>query len=416
MRFLRSALSVACLSVAGLRAADQEEEKQQPEEIPNFNQIDEYTYVPKSTLSIATRLFLTGPKTTYLGQGQIPSAVDPGDNASTLVPNISHTYYDGTVSPDNRTTVGTNGIGETYQVPIASDGRTNTWNYDNASQLLPSGDIAFHAYAGDVTDTATHSSAGTPSVGIELLWDRDMGKLGKHFKWALTAGFSLADIHSSVYASVPTQLQTITDTYDLFGQVPPAAPYTSPNSISQAVFNSSGQAVSGTGTSSESQQVDQTILLGNMPLGRTTAYTDIFTVNRYFIEGAYYTLRIGPTLIMPLGSHFKFSISAGPDLIYSGSELNVLESLNFDEATTPVTQLYQKENTKILPGYYVDVDLRYDFTDTAGLYVGDVYEGGGSYTQSVPSGTTFNGAGTSYSTKIDFADQEGVKAGMTFRF
>ena len=186
-----------------------------------------------------------------------------------------------------------------------------------------------------MTDTGSHSANGTPSVGLELLWDRDMGKLGKRFKWAITAGFSISDIHSSVYASVPTQLQTITDTYDLFGQVPPTAPYGSPNSISQAVFNSSGQAVSGQGTSSQSQQVDQTILLGNVPLSRVPAITDITTINRYFVEGAFYTLRIGPTLIFPMGNHFKFSISAGPDILYAGSELNVLENLTFDETTTP---------------------------------------------------------------------------------
>jgi hypothetical protein len=180
--------------------------------------------------------------------------------------------------------------------------------------------------------------------------------------------------------------------------------------------------VTGSGSSGQTQEVDQTILLGNQPaLPRSTAYTDILTTNRYFVEGAYYTLRIGPTLIMPFGSHLKLSISAGPDLIYSGSELNVLESLTVDETGNVVPQLYQKENTKIMPGYYVDVDLRYDFTETAGVYVGNVYQGGGSYSQSVPSGTTLPGptgatSGTSYSTKIDFADQEGVKAGMTFRF
>jgi hypothetical protein len=418
MRILRLALSVACLSVAGLRAAD-EDEKQQPEEIPDFNQIDEYTYVPKSTLSLASRLFLTGPKTTYSGQGLIPSGQDP---SVSNVPNISHTYYDGSVSPDTRTSVSTNGVGETVSTPIPSDGRTNTWSYDLASQLLPNGDIAFHTYTAEVTDTGIHSTDGAPSLGLELLWDRDMGKLGKRVKWAITAGFSIADIHSSTYANVPTTLQTVTDTYDLFGQVPPPAPYSSPNSISQAVFNSAGQAVTGSGSSGQTQEVDQTILLGNQPaLPRTTAYTDILTTNRYFIEGAYYTLRIGPTLIVPFGSHLKLSISGGPDLIYSGSELNVLENLTVDETGNVVPQLYQKENTKIMPGYYVDVDLRYDFTETAGVYVGNVYQGGGSYSQSVPSGTTLPGptgatSGTSYSTKIDFADQEGVKAGMTFRF
>jgi hypothetical protein len=267
-----------------------------------------------------------------------------------------------------------------------------------------------------VTDTAIHSTVGAPNLGLELLMDRDMGKLGKHFKWAITAGFSIADIHSSTYSNVPTQLTTLTDTYDLFGQVPPAPPYSSPNSVSQTVINSSGQAVSGGSATTPTQEVDQTILLGNIPLSRTVTTVDTTSINRYFIEGAYYTLRIGPTLIMPLGSHWKLSASVGPDIIYAGSELNVLENLTFEDGETPITELYQKENTKILPGYYGDIDVRYDFTETAGFYLGAIYQGGGSYSQVVPSGDGPNGSGSAYSSRIDFANEEGVKAGLTVRF
>jgi hypothetical protein len=409
MRLLRIALCVACLSFAGLRAAD-EEQKQQPEEIPDFNQLDEYTYVPKSTLSLSSRFFVHGPKTTYSGQGSIPSPFTAGFDIS--VPDVSRSYFDGMVNPDTRNIFVASGVGQGTSVPIASDGRTNTWNYVYSSQLLPNGNIVFNNYSGEVTDTASHDTIGAPGLGLELLMDRDMGKIGKRLKWAITVGFSIADIHSSTFSSVPTVLTTTTDTYDLFGQVPPAAPYNSPNSISQSVLTSTGGVITSTTGTTSTQQADQTILLGNAPLSRTVTTAVVQSENRYFIEGAYYTLRIGPTLIMPLGSHFKLSMSAGPDLIYSGSEFNVFESLPLEEnIQTPYTVLYQKQNTKVLPGYYVDVDLRYDLTESAGFYLGGLVQGGGSYSQDVPSG-----AGTSYSTKIDFSDQQGVKGGFTFRF
>jgi hypothetical protein len=71
-----------------------------------------------------------------------------------------------------------------------------------------------------------------------------------------------------------------------------------------------------------------------------------------------------------------------------------------------LTELYQKENTKILPGYYVDVDLQYELTDTAGFYVGGIYQGAGGYSQTVPSGT-----GTAYDTsKIDLATKRASRA------
>jgi len=417
MRFLRLALCVACLPLAGLRA-DDDDKGPVPEEIPNFSQLDEYIYVPKSTMSLGSRFFINGPKTSYSGQGSIPS--DVGTLAPPNVPNISRSYDDGGVEPDGRTIALNSGVGETYNVPIASDGRTNTWSYTNQNQILPNGDIAFHIYSGEVTDPDTHDVDSASSLGLELILDRDMGKIGNHLKWSFTAGLSIADIHSSTYANVATQLTTITDTYDLFGQVPPSAPFTSPGAVQQTALNSSGNAVGGGSSSaSATQEVTQQILLGNEPIqnlpgtnhGETVVTTNLLSTNRYFIEGAYYTLRAGPTLMVPVGTKFKLTLSAGPDLIYSGSEYNVLEDLMYATGEPALTQLYQKENTKILPGYYVDVNLRYELTDTAGFYVGGVYESAGSYSQSMASGTN-----TAYSTRIDFAGEEGVKGGLTVRF
>jgi hypothetical protein len=416
MRFLRVALCIACLPVAAVRADDAKEEKQAPEDIPNFNQLDEYIYIPKSTLSIGTRFYFRGPKTTYSGQGTNPSTVNPGADDTVLVPNISRTYIDGTVEPDQRMVTINAGLGGQTTVPIAPDGRTNTWGYDNASQILPNGNIAFHTYSSEITDTDSHDVSGTANAGIELILDRDMGKIGKRWTWSMTAGFSISDIHSSAYIAVPSTLTTLTDTYDLFGQVPPAPPYNSPNNITQAVFGVGGSVVSGTSTASASQAIVQQILLGNLPLNRTETPTLEATTNRYFIEGAYYTLRVGPTITMPVGGKFKLNVSAGPALIYSGSTLNILEDLNIATGED-FTTLYQKQNTKILPGYYVDVNLQYQLTDTAGFYFGGLYQGAGSYSQSVPSGTSpSTGAGLSYNSRIDFSGQEGVKGGLTVRF
>jgi len=418
MRFLRVALCVACLPVAGLRAQQKDDENKGPvpEDIPNFSQLDEYIYVPRSTFSLGTRFFLRGPKTTYAGQGENPSTVDPGDLASTQVPNISRTYIDGSVEPDQRTVTINAGLGGEAQVPISPDGRTNTWSYDNASQLQLDGNIAFHTYSSEITDTASHGVTGAPNTGLELILDRDMGKVGKKMKWSIAAGFSIADIHSSTYLSVPTAVSTLTDTYDLFGQVPPSPPYSSPQTVSQTVFGAGGTVESGSTTTTATQSVVQQILLGNQPLNRTVTTLDTTSINRYFTEGAYYTLRVGPMLTIPAGSHWKLNISAGPDLIYLGSEFNVLEDLNLG-AGTDYTTLYQKYNTKILPGYYLDVNLQYQLTDTAGFYVGGIYQGAGTFVQSMPSGNDPNtGAGLSYTSKLDFGSQEGVKGGMTVRF
>jgi hypothetical protein len=415
MRLLLIALCIACLPVAGLRAAD-EEQKPIPEEIPNFSQLDEYIYVPKSTLSLGTRFLLKGPKTTYGGQGTNPAPVNPGADNTVDVPNISRTYIDGTISPDQRTVTINAGLGGEQTVPIASDGRTNTWTYDNQSQLLNNGDMTFHTYSAEITDTSDHTVNGAPNIGLELILDHDMGKIGKKIKWSFTAGFSIADIHSSTFVNVPTTITTLTDTYDLFGQVPPNAPFASPTTISQSVIGAGGEVESGTTTTNATQSATQQILIGNKPLNRQYTYDVTDTINRYYTEGAYYTLRVGPTVTLPMGGHFRLNVSAGPDLIYLGSQLNVLEDL-FIATGEDFQTLYQKQNTKILPGYYVDVDLLYQLTDTAGFYLGGLYEGAGSFSQSVPSGTDpTTGAGLSYTSKLDFGGQEGFKGGMTVRF
>jgi len=416
MRFLRLALCVACLPVAGLLAQQKDEDKGPvPEEIPNFNQLDEYIYVPKSTLSLGTRFFLRGPRTTYAGQGENPSIVNPGDASTVGVPNISRTYIDGTIAPDQRTVTINAGLGGETQVPIAPDGRTNTWGYTNANQLLADGNIAFHTYSAEITDTASHEVTGAPNTGMELILDRDMGKIGKNMKWSFTVGFSVADIHASSYLAVPTTISTRADTYDLFGQVPPSAPYNSPSTVSQTVYGTGGTIVSGSSSTTATQSVTQQILLGNKPLSSVTTTLDTTTVNRYFTEGAYYTLRMGPMLTIPWGSHWKLNMSAGPDIFYLGTQLNVLEDL-FIATGEEYKKLYQKYNTKLLPGYYVDVNLQYQLTDTAGLYMGGIYQGAGTFAQSMPSGTDGNNKGLSYTSKLDFGSQEGVKGGITVRF
>jgi hypothetical protein len=417
MRYLLIALCALALPVTAFCAQDEDEPKQQPEEIPNFNQLDEFIYVPKSTLSLGSRYFLRGPKATFGGEGSNPSPVNPGNGAPATVANISRTYIDGTVYPDARTETQNVGYGATGQVGIPSDGRTNTWSYDLASQLLPNGNIAFHTYGAVMNDTSDHEISGAPTEGIELVLDHDMGNLGKHLKWSFTAGFSIADIHAGETVAVPTQVTTLTDVYDLFGQVPPGAPYHSPVTTTENVLNQNGQTVGSTttGNATETQTVTQQILLGNAPISRTVTQTEELTNNRYFAEGAYYTLRAGPTVILPVGKKFQITLSAGPALIYAGDVYNVLE--DFQVATGVDFQyLYTKQNSKLLPGYYADLDLKYQLTDTAGFYLGSTYQGAGVFKQSLPSGVDENGNALSYSAKFDFGSQESFKTGMTVRF
>ena len=93
--FSRLALCLAILPLCALRA--DEDKPQAPEDIPDFSHLDEYIYVPRTTLNIGFRFILTGPKTTFWGTGVIPA---PENSQDATTPNISRTYHDGNIQPD----------------------------------------------------------------------------------------------------------------------------------------------------------------------------------------------------------------------------------------------------------------------------------------------------------------------------
>ena len=419
MKLLRFAPALVLLTLCvAARADDDDKQAQPPEEIPDFSNLDEYIYVPKTTVNLGTR-FLSGPKTSFHGQGLIPSPEDPGSDPT--IAGIDRTYHDGRVDPDSRTVTVDNGNGTSTTVPVASDGKTDTWSYDSASQVTADGYIQFHTYSGTVTDTGTFNKTGDSNMGIELVANHEMGSLGRSKKitWSIVGGMSINDLRANMIHGVQAAVTTTTDTYDLFGQVAPTAPYSGPGGgvTTQNVLDSSGNAVNDQGGTAETQTVDNPTLLGNVPLARqTSTTTDSTTVqNSFKIEGAYYTFRVGPSVSIPLGKHWKLIGSVGAALVYAGDEFTAEEELTpvYSDGTqgTPIDTLYDKSNTRLLPGYYADLTVQYNLTDTAGFYAGGVFQSAGSYTQTVASGGT-----DQYTTKIDLSNQNGIRAGMSVKF
>ncbi|HUR56666.1 MAG TPA: hypothetical protein VM029_03080, partial [Opitutaceae bacterium] len=72
MKQLRLAL-VVFASAAGMALAQDEERRAPPVEIPDFSNLDEYIYEPKSTVTLGMRR-LSGAKTSFSGQGRINAA------------------------------------------------------------------------------------------------------------------------------------------------------------------------------------------------------------------------------------------------------------------------------------------------------------------------------------------------------
>ena len=415
MKQLRLALILAALGISTLRA------QRDPEPIPDFSNLDEFIYEPKTTLSIGMRS-LSGGKTSFRGQTTINGLENPG--AVTDV-NISRSYHDGNIAPDSRiidverNEDGTPKLDEdgfTIPIPIEPDGKTNGWRYFYPSQAEEApGFIAFHTYSATITDTSVRSKDGKGSIGMELAVSRDMGKLfNTRLSWSLSAGLTINDITASTSGKVRADLTKLTDLYSLYGVSAPEAPYDAsspPTHLEPAVDADGNPILNEDGTPQQVSVADDPILLGSSPVSRTsTTTTDETSVTtRSKLKGAYYTFRAGPTLWLPISNRFRASVSVGATLIYAGATYTV-NNVYQPETGIEILDEVTADDTRMLPGYYADATMQFDITPRTGLYAGAILQSAGDFSQSI------NTATANYSSKVEFGRQQGFRAGMTVKF
>lgn len=401
MKYLRFPVFVFACALGAVHAQD--ENRPPPPVIPDFSNLDEFIYVPKSTVSLGVR-HLSGAKTSFTGGGNVATVSNIGDETSD---DIARVYRDGYVLPDARTTT-VPSTGNPVQdpstgapEPIADDDRTNSWKYESANQLTEQeGFIAFHSYSADIVDATPRNRDAKAIPGLELAANYDMGKiLGSRFEWSITAGMSVNDISAQTTGGVTANINTVTDYYNLFGQTPPEPPFTSPTANFETLPNGSSVAT------------NTAVLISDVPVlrqeGTISNNTDV--TNRWKLKGSYFTFRAGPTIWFPINERFRASVSLGGALVYVGTNYQVTETFSPDDGPD-IVEVAASDETQLLAGYYVDASLQFDLTERAGFYAGAVYQSTGSYSQHVQD------ANSSYSTKVDLEGQSGLRAGMTIRF
>jgi hypothetical protein len=412
MKHLRLVLILSALASSVVHA------QRDSEPIPDFTNLDEFVYEPKTTLSFGART-LTGGKVSFSGQGQI-AAPEPATNATDS--NILRFYHDGVVAPDARFTLELNDDGtikfdendNPTTVPITPDGKTNQWQYNDSRQATEvPGFIAMHTYSADITDTRRRTKDGNGSMGVELAVARDMGKIfNSRFSWQLSAGVTINDVNVVATDTVQANLITITDLYSLHGETAPDAPYSAPAATVTTVVDADGEPILDVHGNPQLIVTDTAVLLGNAPVSRTTTVTsdDTSVTHRAKLRGAYYTFRAGPTLWMPISNRFRASISLGGLVIYAGTNYTLVQSFQ-PETGFEISETLEDNESRFLPGYYADATLQFDVTPRTGFYAGAVFQSAGDYNQKLNST-----AGMNYSTKMEFGNQQGFRAGMTIKF
>ena len=382
MKFLCRALCVLFIAVCALRAAQEEESP-----LGDFAPLDDdlVLYIPKFAVKLGFR-GIGGVKTSFGGKGVLFSTADLDSSVGTA----DRRYHDGYVLLDTRTVFDPSG----NAVPITPDGRTNTWSFlDNTKQVTPEGLIAMHSYAVSTTDSSfTEKDPGT-GFGLELSLDREIGNVfGTKMKWGVVGGVSVNQIYSTTSGGLAGNVTTTTDYYSLGGQAAPTAPFTGPT------FGGS---------------VDTTPLLGSDLLQRTTeTNTDSAAIlSTWKVRGAYMTFRAGASLFVPISNRFSAMMSAGAVLVYAGSTYDVTQTFKPDTGDS-ITQYISDGASTLLPGFYADASLQFAMNDTAGLYVGAVYQSSGDYTQDALSAD----GNSKYSTRVDLSSLQGIRAGVSFKF
>jgi hypothetical protein len=435
MKFLRllCIFSIACvgsLHAQGRGTAGDDEDqknKQPPVEIPDFSNLDEYIYQPKSNLNFGMR-YISGVKSHFAGNGVIGA---PQFLPDASAPNVVRVYNDGRVDPDGRTASIDNGNGTSSSVAVSADGKTQQWQYDSSSQVTSDGYMQFHIYSAQTQDALTHTKTGKGTLGMELSSARDMGNLnfGKNLTWKLFGGVSINDIQDAYMTKVAANVTTLTDTYDLYGHTPPQAPSTEgANSSSVSLTDQSGNAITDSAGNPVTISVNTTTLISNAPVNRSisSAVDTTSVTNHWKLHGGYVEFRGGPVVSWSPTERLHFNLSAGPALLYVGSNLAVTSVLAPAAGNQTVETVASDKNI-LLFGGFVDATLQFDLNERAGLYVGLFYQEAGTYNQNVDgngAAKMLNGSyndvtsmwtGT-YSAKVDFTNQSGLRSGLTYKF
>jgi len=368
---------------------------------------------PQNKLTVSTR-FITGAKSSFDGAGVLDSTLIDGgdfDAGDFTAVNVPRGYHDGSVNKDARTRAIDDGSGNLVLVPISPDGKTNNWSMTDQSQVTSDGNVEMNTYKAAIIDDGPKQKNPRNSYGVELVLRHDMFQTPK-MNVTFLGAISLNGLTSMLRTAQDAEISRLTDTFSLDGVPAPTAPYpSSATGISVPVVDVNGFPIIGSEGDAASSAVDLIVPLVQQPTDRVTNTETVSgaVTNRYDLRGAYFTVRAGPNLELPIGNRFQANFSAGAALVYSGTTYSVQQDFQPDTGAVITDTVTSTKNT-LLPGFYADASMQFNLTERAGFYFGAVYQNSGNYKQSVSSDAA------SYSTSVNLQSLQGFHGGLNVRF
>lgn len=423
------ALAAACALPVLAQPAPADQGPPREEELALTLPSDEW-YVPKNRLSFGFRILSSGASVNFGNLGGVMGE-------RTLVPisegSQSRVYDNGSVALDavraNETlptsvspAAGTSevfgvypGTGR-YQVFVATNnagtitntqtadylsyqaGRSRVWSYTTDSQIS-GGRVAMSNFS-SISEGASAQKDEGVNGGVEFSLSRNIGKLSSKIDWSVTAGLALNGVNAKTGGTVRSTLRTQTDFFQING-----APPTGDTRFNQPGFDTltlpDGSTVP-TG-------LETTTTVNDIPIGPTTTTTTAGAATvqgNWQIKGAYFLMRVGPSIHAQLSERWGLSASAGFAGAFAGTRYSVVEELQVPDVATPIIDEPSSSESKFLTGYYADVTVDWFATERTGLFAGVAVQQIDGYDQSVAGRTA----------KIDFGSAVGIRGGINFKF
>jgi hypothetical protein len=271
----------------------------------------------------------------------IPGALSPG---------VDHVYDDGYVRVDSSHNAG---------------GLTWNWGYENAAQVVAD-TLEFHSI-----QSAAKESADEAQYGLELTYQRLLGRFFSRGVWGFEGAFTYTDLDLHSERSPAGAASLITDSFPLNGALPPNAPY-------HGTFNGPGP------------------LLGDTPTRTVATDTQTFA-SEHRLSGHLFGFRFGPVVEWNFSRAFSVALSGGIALAPAMIDYDFSESITLQGGQTFSTRGHSTK-TDLLYGHYVTALLRYSFTDHWSIYGGgqfqslnDLEQTTGTRTARLEAGSTLHG-------------------------